>query len=571
MQNGNDEGGIFCEAHQLVHGRCGDAVYPFLALFSITGEEKYLTAARKVYQWSEDHVSQKDGSWVNEANGKNSWEGISVFSVIALGALRHHGNALTMLENKLWKERLRKGADFILSHFTFETGDINYPISAAAALAVSYSLLGDEKYQKRAKEMADFGLKHFTANNLIWGKGVIGIKDISPKGLRPVDIPYNLDESLPSLALYAILMGDEKVLDIVATSYRAHFNWILPDGGMDAGWCSRQYKWTYYGSSTSDGAAGGLGLMQQYNNRFSEAALRNLKLKQSFTHDGLLNGGADLYSTKVPVCNQHTFTAIKGLATAIDAGIKNTADVVYLPNDKSFGIRTWPEVSVTQIGIGPWRASVTTNDIASSAKRGGHLMGGSLSLLWHKIIGPVAVASPNDYKIYEGVNMQKPVNDFQLSCLTPRIEMIYKGVRYSSVYDGDAILQTVDSATVKVSGNLKDVNGNLLPVRHDFQLQYRFKDKSFQMIVTSNSNANLVFPIVANAIEEIDYTREGLLIINKKTGRILVIASGLNKWKDKDPGRIFNFVPGFEAIPLQIPLNKKGKSMLTLEILNVIK
>lgn len=145
VQSGTDEGGIFCAAHQFVHGRCGDAVYPLLTLFKLTGAEKYRTAARKVYNWSENHVSQPDGSWTNEAGSKNPWTGISVFSTIALGeALRHHDDVLSAMENKAWRERLRKGGDFVLSAITFETGDINYPIAAGAALAVCWNVLGDE-------------------------------------------------------------------------------------------------------------------------------------------------------------------------------------------------------------------------------------------------------------------------------------------------------------------------------------------------------------------------------------------------------------------------------------------
>jgi len=172
LSAGADEGGIFCKAHQLVHGRCGDAVYPFLTLFKITGEEKYRTAARKVYAWSEANISQKDGSWLNEAGGKNNWQGVTCFSVIALGeALRHHGDALAVQENIQGRERLRRGADFVWLYHTFETGDINHLLSAAAALALRYKLLGDEKYKVRAEELAHFGLQHFTSNSLIWACG----------------------------------------------------------------------------------------------------------------------------------------------------------------------------------------------------------------------------------------------------------------------------------------------------------------------------------------------------------------------------------------------------------------
>lgn len=111
-----------------------------------------------------------------------------------------------------------------------------------------------------AKEFSAFALKHFTVNKLIWGEGVRGKNDTTPKGLRPIDIPYNIEESLSNLALYGTLTGDKKVLDVVTASLQAHLNWMLPDGGLDTGWCARQYKWNYMGTATADGPAGGFAL-----------------------------------------------------------------------------------------------------------------------------------------------------------------------------------------------------------------------------------------------------------------------------------------------------------------------
>jgi len=65
VNGGSDDGGLFSPSHQFVNGRCGDAVYPFLTMYHITGNIKYKTAAIKVFQWSEANVSQPDGSWTN--------------------------------------------------------------------------------------------------------------------------------------------------------------------------------------------------------------------------------------------------------------------------------------------------------------------------------------------------------------------------------------------------------------------------------------------------------------------------------------------------------------------------
>ncbi|MBC7888455.1 MAG: hypothetical protein H7Z13_11245 [Ferruginibacter sp.] len=566
VKSGKDEGGIFSPASQFCLGRGGEVIYPFLGIYDLTGDKKYKTAAIKAYQWSERYVSQADGSWTNEAGGKNDWKGITVFRCIALGeALHYYSHLLLPTEKQQWEERLRKGADFILSGINFETGDINYPNSASAALAVCWKILGDEKYLLRAKEFAHFGLQHITVNNLMWGEGIRGINDTTAKGLRPIDIPYNITESLPNLALYATITGDKKAMASVIESFKAHLNFILPDGGMDAGWCSRQYKWTYYGSTTADGIAAGMALAASRDNRFLEAAHRNLALLKTYTHNGILYGGADYTNRGILPSAHHAIGNTKGLLTAIHANIKQGKKAV-LPNDTAYGVREWKEASVIQIGIGPWRASVTTNDIASSKKRGGHPMGGALSMLWHKKTGPIAVASMNDYIKYEGSNMQTPKSDAENFCLTPRIEIKKDSSVYSNLYDGKATMNWVkngDSVQVKIKGHLTDVHGTILANGETaFEMIYLFTPASFSMAVHSGAvGAKLLFPVLSPASEKIMQGVSNEIIIQKKSSRLKLTAGNMEIVNDK---RVFNFVPGFEAVPLQIPLDKNGHGFIRI-------
>src|SRR5215831_4515047 len=51
-------GGLLCPACALIHGRCGDAVYPLLRVASTTGESKYIQAALLVHEWSQRQVSR---------------------------------------------------------------------------------------------------------------------------------------------------------------------------------------------------------------------------------------------------------------------------------------------------------------------------------------------------------------------------------------------------------------------------------------------------------------------------------------------------------------------------------
>src|SRR5450631_3276624 len=94
IADGAVRGALVCPACGIIHGRCGDAVYPLLRMARTTGEAKYVRAAVAVHEWSERQVSRADGSWVNDVT-LSPWQGITVFHAIALAeALHHHGELL---------------------------------------------------------------------------------------------------------------------------------------------------------------------------------------------------------------------------------------------------------------------------------------------------------------------------------------------------------------------------------------------------------------------------------------------------------------------------------------------
>ena len=43
------DGGFLCPACKVIHGRCGDAIFPMMLLAQRTGEEKYLSSARALF------------------------------------------------------------------------------------------------------------------------------------------------------------------------------------------------------------------------------------------------------------------------------------------------------------------------------------------------------------------------------------------------------------------------------------------------------------------------------------------------------------------------------------------
>src|SRR6218665_3380435 len=101
-------GGIVCPTYNIVHGRIGDTIYPFFHLAHTKKESKYIDASVLLYRWIEKHVSQDDGSWLNEPV-KGAWKGTTVFSIIALAeTLKHHGSIMDASFKKELTDRLVK-------------------------------------------------------------------------------------------------------------------------------------------------------------------------------------------------------------------------------------------------------------------------------------------------------------------------------------------------------------------------------------------------------------------------------------------------------------------------------
>lgn len=77
-------------------------------------------------------------------------------------------------------------------------------------------------------------------------------------GCLPVDLGYNIEESLPNLAYYALMADNQELLAIVERSMNTHLEFMLPDGAWDNSWGTRSFKWTYWGGRTSDGFMGAI-------------------------------------------------------------------------------------------------------------------------------------------------------------------------------------------------------------------------------------------------------------------------------------------------------------------------
>lgn len=574
-------GGLLCPACGLIHGRCGDSVYPLLRVAHSTGNEKYLRAALEVHEWSERVVSRADGSWVNDVS-LSPWQGITVFHAIALAeALKHHGEILHAAVRKRWTERLERAAKFLDGFITIETGNVNYPVTASLAFVLCGQLLGNEHYVDRGRNLAQEVLEQISVDGFLFGEGH-PLRAVTAKGCRPVDLGYNVEESLPSLAMYAVLTDDKPVLNKVIAAMKTHLEFMLPDGAWDNSWGTRNYKWTWWGSRTSDGCHSGFVLLAKHEPMFQEAARRNAELMATCTHDGLLYGGPDYFEHGDPACIHHTFTHAKALAAVLDRGSFTNTDNTRekLPRDAAYGVRTFPVIGTRLAAVGPWRATVTDYDWeyvedvqagSSGDSGGGHASGGALSMLYHVNVGPVLVASMTKYAMVEISNQQQYRDGLHMT-LTPRIECAGKET-YTSLDDLKAVVTTNhDSGAV-----VFDAKGQMLTTGHKgvsehevlYHLKYRISETAVEVIASVNAEGpaptRLVLPVIARSDEAFDLIDARTVQIRRARGILKVSADPESEYEHIPKERTFNLVPGFEAIPLTVVLKAGKETRIKIE------
>lgn len=567
-------GGFLFAACGLIHGRCGDAVYPLLRMAHSTGDHKYLDAALEVHGWSERMVSRPDGSWVNDVS-LSTWKGITVFHAIALAeAIEHHGAILDGAVLSSWKDRLARAAKFLNGFITIETGNVNYPATSSLAFVLCGRVLGDERYVERGRGMAHAVLAQFTGNGFLAGEGH-PLKAVTPNGCMPVDLGYNVEESLPALAMYAVLMNDAEVLEKVTASMKTHLEFMLPDGGWDNSWGTRNYKWTWWGSRTSDGCHPGLMILSGRDARFREAARRNAELMAACTHDGLLYGGPDYFAHGDAACVHHTFTHAKSLATVLDRATFDDGTRPKLPRDEAYGLRSFPEIGTHLAAIGPWRATVTNYDFeyvegvqsgSGGDSGGGHASGGALSLLYHMELGPMLVASMTKYAMIEISNQQAYREESHMT-LTPRVEYVATDT-YTSLDDLRAEVKVKNEP----SQITFDVKGRLLTTRHQapaegdiwYRLSYKLREDSMEIKASAEGNAagalRLIVPVLARGDEKSQWTDAGNVRITKAKGALAIGTDAAEGFERAGEQMTFNLVPGFEAMAFEVLL-PKGKDV----------
>ena len=532
------DGGLLCPACKMIHGRCGEAVYPLLCAAALTKEEKYLTAARKLFRWSYNLLCD-DGSLYNDAN--SPWNGTTVFYAIALhDALYHHGDLLDEEERIAWRSRLRFAGEWLFRNLTPGGGAyLNYYAANACAMALLGRYFQRDDYLSLAQQLATYCFSHLGKSGLLIGEGHPH-RALSPKGCAAIDIGYNAEESLPCLLRYAETVGDALALRTCRAMFTGQLRWMLPDGAWDNSLGTRSFKWTYWGSRTTDGCEDALLRLGKNEPVYAEAALRRLRLLREYTRDGLLCGGRDLSSFGEPTCLHHTFCRAKTAAAILNGAIYDVTRVK-LPAETADGIRRYPELGSYRLNRGGWIADITDNDFNN--RGGGHASGGALSLLWHKDCGPVVAVGMADYTVNEPFNQQQATLKTSHRSPCPRVEAETDGKRWSQHYDYGADMngEEKDGALrVHADAYLCDKNHVRKEAAGFCTLDYELTEQA--MIIRGRvspaltANASYILPVVSKDV-----------LVSAEQGTL-----------EDDTPLGFNLNPGFSFTEYRVRPDKNG-------------
>jgi len=532
-----------------------------------SGDSKYFDAALSLYKWMENNVSWHDGSWVNDVNSKNPWKLTTVFGAIALAeGIYYHGALLDTKTVEKWKKRLRKAGDFVYKNIYLGRTNINYPVTFCYAMALLGKLLDEDRYIKKAMETASKVPDYFSKNDkLLYGEGKPYDKR-SPKGCVPVDLGYNVEESLPALVLYALLMDDQTVLSKTVESLHAHAEFMLPDGGWDNSWGTRNFKWTYWGSRTSDGCQPAYALLGDRVPEFYKVAYQNAILLKQCTDNGLLHGGPHYTSHGILPCIHHTFCHAKAFASILNHKIPDKPqdfDKVELPRSKEQGVKVFKDILTSLISKGDWRATITEYD-REYYFQNGHATGGALTMLWHKECGPVVCASMNEYQLVEADNMQKHSDPYYMS-LTPRLQYVEGGIHYLNISDLGAKVsheETKQAIIFHTQAALVDEDQNNPSFgRIDCNMDYRVEEERMHIVINGKQDmpggCKFIIPVISTGNQKVE--REGKqVVIHKAKGTIKVVGNTIPEILPSQNGRIFNYVPGMEAVPIAFDFDNSG-------------
>ena len=567
-------GGIYSPGDDAYLGRSADSIFPLLWMAKHTGDHKYVEAAKLVYSWEQKNCwSEELGCWFNNPNMPDSWKGITVFAAMTkYEAITYYPELLGEETIKEWKARLYRASEYLYQTLTINFGNINYPAFGTLAFYSLGKLFNEERYIKRAEELAQGLLPYFTADGLFFGEGT---RAPNEHGQYPIDLGYNVEESLPALALYSKLTGNAELYAKVLESKRTHLEFMLPNGAWDNSWGTRNFKWTLWGSRTSDGCHPGYYALANEEPVFAEAVYRNLKCLENSTYDNLLHSGPHEFIEGIPPSMHHTFNHAKALVNLL---LTKEPDIPYsdniLPREKVYGTKKFDSINTIIFSKGSWRGTVTAYGMDYREGRiNGHASGGALTLLYHMHNDIVSAASMIEYQRWERFNMldESLVDNFM--DLTPRLELRLDDNRiFRNICDHSATLTSSENSDeLIIATKSRLVDGNQMAPDEgtpEVSIDYKIKDDVFTLEIAmdkpvAEGKLQFIFPVVCSGNDEISIEDNKFTHRTKKEALTLKSNYKLENLLPENK-RVYNFVPGLQAFPLIIDCSEIHTKKLLL-------
>ena len=494
-------GGIWCKSCKMIHGRCPDAVFGLVVMAKISGEQKYLQAAKDVFAYGENMLCT-DGGLYNDAQA--AWRYTTTFHQIAvIEALRAGEDILDQDTKKAFEKRAKGMAAWLYDNLNESSpANINYATTNGLAMALSGNYFHEEKYLQRAKRLINYAMAHISESGFLYGESKPHDK-LSEKGCRSVDIGYNVEESVPALVKYAVEVKDDALVERLIPIVETHLKFMLPDGGWDNSFGNRNNKWTYWGSRTSDGCAPMFLLLADKNPMFAEAALRNTEMLHKCSVDGFLYGGPHYHQRGEHACTHHLFEHVNSIAFAVEYIDEKYLSPVRteIPSDGEDIFDYYPEIRTYKLAKGEYSATLTDYDFDIIFS--GHATGGTLTALYSKKKGPMVMGSVTDYVLVEPTNMQQTLDREHHRSLLPRFEVIRDGERYSSTFYLYADVKSEKgqngytvSALTGLSSNKLEILAGVRPT-----ISYTLSESGMRITIANAIGVKYVLPLIAGELK----------------------------------------------------------------------
>lgn len=532
------DGAILCPGCAVVHGRCADMVLPLVLLYKQTGSEHYLTAAKKLIDWTEYNLLSENDDYRNDL--ANRWKGTNIFTCLMLGETLHRFKDILDEETfAKWDAIFRRRAAASIGWCEKAGPHINYNAGAAAMFAFAYSYTGEQKFLDNALKQEAFCRAHFDEQGLFFGEGK-PLDGTTAKGCHFIDMGYNLEESIPLLVMHALWMKDDEKLKFYVDRAIDHLGFLLPDGAIDNSWGTRQNKWTYWGSRTSDGMHEGFVYVAKSNPVIAKAVRRNVELLERCTTHGRLYGGLMYHAAGEPACIHHAFDKVKSLAVLyLEMGDEfDTCLDAVLPREAE-GVKAYQNGYLYTVTKGDFVATVNACDthIYTASETGG----GAISMLYNKNYGAVMAATLYRFVTTEPMNMQIQRNVDEEICNTARLGRSDTDKTVELFNDGYTI-----TAKSEQSG---------------FSIKYDFCDDAVNISILSDKDSEYVLPIISQIGDDVKVADNEIVFKNM----LSVCCDVKCEITPDGTKRHFHPVGGFQYKHLTYPVSANRQLNITIK------